>query len=306
MGTTPDVNSYCVSFSRLIAAPRKLVWQAWTEPAHLAAWWGPSGFTNPRCEVDAHNGGALRIDMRGPDGTIYPMSGVFLEVVPIERLVFQSSALDDKAAALFDVMNVVTFAEEGETTRLTLEARAVAIHHDSAPDYLKGMDAGWRQTVERLAAWCAEHPASRSEMVVSRVIEAPRDLVWRAWTDPAHLPRWWGPQGFSCETKEIDIREGGRWRFTMIGPDGTRYPNRLVYESIVAAERIVYVIDNDGGGMTPFRSTASFEDLGTSTRVTMRVVFDSPETRADVEKFGALEGGRSTLACLAEYVAGMS
>jgi len=309
MRTTPEDGTdqaYRTSISRLLAAPRQLVWQAWTDPVHLAAWWGPAGFTNPRCEIDVKTGGAIRIDMQAPDGTVYPMSGKFQEVVLIERIVFQSSALDDKGRALFDVLNTVTFAEEGETTRLTLEAKAVALHHDSAPNYLKGMDAGWRQTVERLAAWCADRPASDREMVVSRVIEAPRALVWRAWTDPAHLPQWWGPKGFSCETKEIDLRAGGRWRFTMVGPDGTCYPNRIMYEEFVSPERIVYVIDDDGGGMTSFRSTASFEDLGAATWVTMRVAFDSAQTREEMEKFGALEGGRSTLECLAEHVAAMS
>ena len=305
MGTTPEASAFRTTFSRLIAAPRRLVWQAWTDPIHLATWWGPAGFTNPRCEIDVRTGGTIRIDMRAPDGTIYPMSGVFQDVVPIERLVFESSALDGQGTSLFDVLNTATFVEEGETTRLTLEARAVALHHPDAANYLKGMDAGWRQSIERLATWSADTPASDSEMVISRVIDAPRDLVWQAWTDPGHLPQWWGPRGFSCDTKEIEIRPGGLWRFTMIGPDGTRYPNRIVYEAIVSPERIVYVIDDDGGGMAPFRSTASFEDLGESTRVTMRVEFDSAETRAAMEKFG-LEGGRSTLECLAEHVAGMT
>jgi uncharacterized protein YndB with AHSA1/START domain len=289
----------------LIAAPRQLVWQAWTDPVHVAQWWGPNGFTSPRCDIDARTGGAIRIEMLAPDGTIYPMSGRFQEIVPIERLVFQSSALDDQGRSLFDVLNTVTFAAEGDATRLTLEAKAIALHHANAPDYLKGMDQGWRQSIERFAAACASLPASDREMVITRVIEAPRPLVWQAWTDPSHLPQWWGPKGFSCETKEIDIRPGGVWRFTMIGPDGTRYPSRISYQEIVPPERIIYVIDDDDHGMTSFGSTAIFEDLGETTRVTMRVTFDSAETRKSMLNFGALEGGRSTLECLAEHVKNM-
>ena len=92
----------------------------------------------------------------------------------------------------------------------------------------------------------------------------------------------------------------------MIGPDGTRWPNRVRYEEIVPQECMVYVIDDDEvGDFRAFRSTAVF-DLGDATRVSMRVVFDSPETREEMFKFGALEGGKSHLECLEEHVAAMA
>src|SRR5579862_8930953 len=83
-----------VTITRTFAAPRALVFKAWTDPQHLAQWWGPKGFTNPVCEFDARVGGALRIHMRGPDGTIYPMEGVIRELVTPERLVFSAAATD--------------------------------------------------------------------------------------------------------------------------------------------------------------------------------------------------------------------
>ena len=81
--------------TRVFDAPRDLVWKVWTDPAHIQQWWGPKGFTNPRCEWNARSKGSIRIDMRGPDGAIYPMSGTFQELVEPERIVFFSSALDD-------------------------------------------------------------------------------------------------------------------------------------------------------------------------------------------------------------------
>jgi len=79
--------------TRVFDAPRELVWKVWTDPKHVARWWGPHGFTNPVCELDVRPGGAIRIHMRGPDGTVYPMTGVYLEVVEPERIVFTSAAL---------------------------------------------------------------------------------------------------------------------------------------------------------------------------------------------------------------------
>ena len=97
---------------RVVAAPRDLVFRVWTDPVHLVRWWGPHGFTNPRCEADARPGGKIHIDMRGPDGTVYPMAGEYKEVVPPERLVFTSAALDGNGEPLFENLNIVTFAEE--------------------------------------------------------------------------------------------------------------------------------------------------------------------------------------------------
>jgi uncharacterized protein YndB with AHSA1/START domain len=140
--------------TRVFDAPPSLVFKAWTDPQHLAQWWGPHGFTNPRCEVDVRPGGAIRIDMRGPDGTVYPMTGTFREVVAPERIVFASSALDAQGKPLFEVLTTVTFAEAGGKTTLTLHARVVTATAAAAP-YLQGMDAGWTQSLERLADYVA-------------------------------------------------------------------------------------------------------------------------------------------------------
>ena len=136
--------------TRVFDSPRDAVFRAWTEPERLRRWWGPKGFTNPVCEVDVRPGGAIRIHMRAPDGVIYPMTGVFQEIIAPERLVFTSSALDKNGNALFEVLTTVTFSEHGGKTKLTLHARVTKATAEAAP-HLAGMEQGWSQSLDRLA-----------------------------------------------------------------------------------------------------------------------------------------------------------
>jgi uncharacterized protein YndB with AHSA1/START domain len=141
-------------------------------------------------------------------------------------------------------------------------------------------------------------------IVAVREFDAPRDLVFAAWTDPKHLAQWWGPNGFSTATSSFDMRPGGVWRFVMHGPDGRDYQNRITYEEVVRPERIVY---RHGGSedVEPvrFTTTVTFDDLGGRTRLTMRMDFPSAEERARViREYGADKGLGQTLARLAEYV----
>lgn len=141
-------------FMRVFEAPRELVFKAWTDPKHLAQWWGPHGFTNPVCEVDARPGGAIRIDMRGPDGTVYPLRGTYQEIVRPERLSFISSGLDEEGNPLFEALTTVTFAEDGGKTTLRVHVRVIKATAKAA-SHLAGMEEGWTQNLERLADYLA-------------------------------------------------------------------------------------------------------------------------------------------------------
>lgn len=144
------------------------------------------------------------------------------------------------------------------------------------------------------------------EIVLTRVVDAPRELVFDVWLDPAHVERWWGPDGFRTTTHEMDPRPGGVWRFIMHGPDGTDYENRIAYLDIERPERLVYRQTGDGETAdVRFHTTVTFATEGAGTRVTLRSLFESPEERARVvERYGAIEGGEQHLARLAAYVAG--
>jgi uncharacterized protein YndB with AHSA1/START domain len=140
------------------------------------------------------------------------------------------------------------------------------------------------------------------DIVIARRFDAPRELVWRAWTEPEHLIQWWGPQGFTNTFHEIDVRPGGVWRFVMHGPDGTDYDNFVRFIEVVRPERIVFDHGTSADNVM-FRSTATFEEADGGTTVTMRALFPTREERdAAIEKYGAIEGGKQTLDRLGEHL----
>jgi uncharacterized protein YndB with AHSA1/START domain len=143
-----------ITITRVFDAPRALVFKAWTGAKVLAQWWGPKGFTNPVCEIDPRVGGALRIHMRAPDGSIYPMKGEIREIVPPERLTFTNIAVDEAGNHIIEGFTTVTFADENGKTRLTLQTRGSAIV-EKAVAYLQGMEMGWTMSIDKLQALLA-------------------------------------------------------------------------------------------------------------------------------------------------------
>lgn len=146
-------------------------------------------------------------------------------------------------------------------------------------------------------------------IIGTRVLAAPRALVFSVWTDPKHLLQWWGPNGFRTTTRAFDFRPGGVWRFVMHGPDGRDYQNRITFEEIVAPERIVYRHDG-GDDVEPvqFTQTVTFEDIGNEqTRLTWHGTFPSAAERTRViREYGADKGLMQTMARLDDYVVALA
>jgi uncharacterized protein YndB with AHSA1/START domain len=146
-------------------------------------------------------------------------------------------------------------------------------------------------------------------IVGTRVFDAPRALVFSAWTDPKYLAQWWGPNGFTTTTHAFDFRPGGVWRFVMHGPDGRDYQNRITFDEIVPPERIAYR-HSGGDDVEPvqFSQTVTFQDLGNGqTLLTWHGTFPSAEERARViREHGADKGLVQTMARLDEYVVMLS
>ncbi|HEY6702231.1 MAG TPA: SRPBCC family protein [Pseudolabrys sp.] len=146
-------------------------------------------------------------------------------------------------------------------------------------------------------------------IIGTRVLAAPRALVFSVWTDPKHLLQWWGPNGFRTTTRAFDFRPGGVWRFVMQGPDGRDYQNRITFEEIVAPERIVYRHDG-GDDVEPvqFTQTVTFEDIGNEqTRLTWHGTFPSAAERTRViREYGADKGLMQTMARLDDYVVALA
>lgn len=146
------------------------------------------------------------------------------------------------------------------------------------------------------------------EVIMSRVFDAPRELVFDAWTMPGHADKWWGPRGFRTTTHEINVAPGGTWHYTMHGPDGTDYPNIVVFDEVLRPELLAYR-HGSGAENDPhaFQVRVTFEDQGGRTLLTMSSVFPSSEAlRFVVENYGAIEGGKQTLDRLGEFLDSLS
>ena len=154
-------------------------------------------------------------------------------------------------------------------------------------------------------------PAGRTtegrEVVVSRSISAPRELVFEAFTEVRHLSQWWGPEGFTTTTRSFEFRVGGEWDFVMHGPDGTDYQEWITWTEIVPPERIALRHGESRDDPDAFTSVLTLAPDGAATRIEMRTVFRTREQRDEaVEKYHAIEGGRQTLGSLAAYVAAIA
>ncbi|OLT46969.1 ATPase [Saccharomonospora sp. CUA-673] len=152
-------------------------------------------------------------------------------------------------------------------------------------------------------------PTDDREVVVSRLIDAPRELVFEAFTEVRHLSRWWGPNGFTTTTRAFEFRVGGHWDFVMHGPDGTDYQDWITWTEIVPPERIAMIHGERRDDPDAFESVLTFTstgDTGDATRIELYTLFRTKAQRDEaVEQFGAIDGGNQTLANLADYVSSL-
>ena len=145
--------------------------------------------------------------------------------------------------------------------------------------------------------------ANEREILVSRIINAPREKVFDAWVDPEKVVKWWGPRGFTNTNIEMEVKPGGKWRYTMHGPDGTDFPNLIVYTEVKSPELLTYEHRGEGDFKEiAFTVKVTFEAEGDKTRVTMKSVFADPaQLKRVVEEYGALEGAKQNLERLGEF-----
>jgi uncharacterized protein YndB with AHSA1/START domain len=257
--------------TRLLDAPRELVWEAFTDPRQVAEWWGPAGFTTTVHEMDVRPGGVWRHTMHGPDGTDYPNKSVFIEVVKPERIVYSHGG-GKKGGQGVSFEATWTFEAQGEKTLLTgrMVFPTAAARDLVVREY--GAIEGGKQTLARLAEKLKKmqpRETAEEEFVITRTFDAPRELVWQAWTDPERLMRWWGPKGLTMLSCKVDLRPGGLFHYGMRTPDGHEMWGKFVYREIVPPERLVLVVSfsDAQGGITrhPMSSTWPLEVLNTMT-----------------------------------------
>ncbi len=279
--------------SRLIDAPRALVFEAWSDVQHLAKWWGPDGFTTTTTEMEFRPGGRWVYVMHGPDGKDYPNWIEYRKIVKNERLEYAHGGEDENgpdAKPMVAFESTVTFDDEGGKTRITL--RALFPTKEALDHVVKeyGAIEGGKQTIARLAEHVAALEVERGEFTITRIFAAPRALVFAAWTQPEHLAHWWGNHGTVLTSCEVDARNGGVFKYCMRTSDGTDYWVAGEYHEVSAPEKLVFTCGLTS--VTPSHDalwTVEFADEGNSTRMTLhQKLFDLSHARAGA-KPGLLE-----------------
>lgn len=263
-----------IVISRVLQAPREMVWLAMVDPQQMCNWWGPRGFTTTVHEMDLRPGGIWRLTMHGPDGTDYPNRCIFQEVVKPERIAYTLVGGKNGGTDVgFDATWTFESVDQ-KTTRLTICMAFVSASDRDRVAQEYGAIEGGKQTLERLEEHliCVKSEMFRS-IVITRMYAAPPSVVFKAWTDPIELAQWWGPKGFTNPVCEIDRRVGGRWRIVMRAPDGAEYPCGGVYREIVEPNRLVFTnvaVDKNGQAIINGLTTVEFEEVGGGTKLTLR------------------------------------
>jgi uncharacterized protein YndB with AHSA1/START domain len=261
--------------TRVVNAPRELVWRVWTDPKHLPNWWGPRGFTNRTRSHDLRVGGSWRHVMIGPDGREYENLIYFDEIVEPERLCYRHTGEKDTESVNFT--QLVTFEQEGqrgERTRVTVRnifrtkrERDFVVEKYNAVEGGRQHLARLDEYVQQLASGTAA--AAGASFIITRVVAAPRALVWQAWTEESHLARWFGPKGCEIVASRMDLRAGGSYHYGMRTPDGRTMWGLWEFRDIIPCERIVLVssFSDEHRGLTrhPMNAGWPLKTLSTMT-----------------------------------------
>lgn len=225
-----------IALTRIYDAPLPVVWEAWTDPAQAAQWWGPRGFTLTTHSKDLRPGGTWRYTMHGPDGTEYPNVTRYHEVEKHRKLVYDHGGTDERPP-LFRV--TVLFAESEGKTRMDM---TMSLATPAAAEEMRKFirKAGGDSTWDRLAEYLAREHSGRELFVVARSFEAPIERLFEMWTDPDHVSKWLPPVGSTMQYIECDIRTGGGAFFVVTGPEGRKMHGRVNYLEVRRPDRIVY------------------------------------------------------------------
>lgn len=256
-----------ITMSRVYDAPRSLVWEAWTNPQHVVKWWGPRGFTNTTKQMDFRVGGYWEHVMRGPDGTNYPNKSQFKEIVPQERIVYLHGGGKEEGPGANFTATWTFETVEGGKTKLTgrLLFPTAAMRDFVAKEF--GAVEGGQQTLERLS----EHlpTMQMKEFLIEREFDAPRQLVWDAWTKAEHLARWFGPKGSALKVGALEFKPGGVFHYGIKMPDGLELWGKWVFREIVPPEKLVLISSfadaKQGVARHPLSATWPLETLSTTT-----------------------------------------
>ena len=296
--------------SRILNAPRERVFEAISDPAQLAQWWGPNGFTNTFQEFNFRTGGNWNFVMHGPDGQDYKNQSRFAEIANPDRVVVQhlSSPRFQLTITLEEIAGGKTkigWRQRFETAEVCAQIKVYAID-------------GNEQNLNRLAAHLVKGPAHRP-FTISRTFNVPRELMWKAWSERLRFMQWFGPKGFKMPAGKMDFRPGGSFHYCLESPEGNEMWGKFAYREISAPEKIVLVdaFSDEAGSLTrhPMSANWPLELLSTFTlteengRTTVTVEWNpvnpTEEERKtfDTSHEAMKQGWTGTLDQLAAYLA---
>jgi uncharacterized protein YndB with AHSA1/START domain len=293
-----------ITITRVYNAPLQAVWEAWTIPEEVAQWWGPRGFTLTTHSRDFRTGGHWHYTMHGPDGTDYVNTAQYLEVVPLQRMVYDHGGHKDRPP-LFRV--TAQFTELDGRTRLDLSmALATPEAAEETRRFIR--KAGGESTWDRLAEYLGKRVAGKEQFVIARSFEASIERVYEMWTDASHLSRWMPPAGATMRFLRSEPRVGGSSFYVMTFEGGEPMYGLLKYLALEKPGRIVYTqqfCDNrEQVTRPPF-----FKDWPETMLATVELAVEEPErtrvtvlwepqrdaTSADIAEFvkqrGSMTGG---------------
>ncbi len=260
---------------RTFDAPQWLVWQAWTESAHMMQWACPDDLTLLYGDGELRPGGKWRSAMRAPNGEELTFGGTYREVVPCERLVF-THVWDENGKPGHETIVTVQLAEhQGKTTMTFRQTGFLSVESRD------GHEDGWNQAFDHLAQHLQQTMvATPHELTLTRIFNAPRTMVWKMWTEPEHVAQWWGPHGFTNPLCQWDTCPGNAILVHMRGPKGSPFdfdmPMGGVFETVLAPERLVFITnalpDESGKPQIATRNTVTFEEYNGKTKVTLQAV----------------------------------
>lgn len=234
-----------IVISRVFAAPRDLVWQAWTDSNHAGRWWGPAGFSTTTHSQDFKTGGSWRYTMHGPDDHDYPNRIDYIEIVRPSRLIYKHGGDEGVEPVRFHVE--VAFEQTGDNgcqTRVTMRSIFSSTkERDFVINTYNAVESG-KQHLANLDDYLrtmSDGTGLESAFSINHVFSAPRERVWQAWTEREQLMRWFGPKGASLRDAVLELRPGGSLHYCMNHPNGMEMWGRWVFRQIDPVNKLVFV-----------------------------------------------------------------
>jgi len=293
-----------ILMTRIFDAPRELVFEAMTKPEHVKRWWGPCRMTAEVCEIDFRVGGKWRYLLHTPDGKKVEFTGVYREIVPPERIV-STECYVEPGIGNPQWQTTLTLEDLGGKTKMT--SRLLHPSKEQRDGHLNsGMESGATETFDRLnEIVTAQASMMERSIEIVRIFDAPRELVYQAWTDPEHMTQWWGPKVFTNHSCRLEVRPGGAWQIVMRSPDGTDYGCQGIYSEVTPPERLVFTndaVDKDGKPLLKGFTTVTFEDHGGKTKLTLHTRAEGLVDYAPQMLKGMDQGWSQSLDKLAAHV----